>query len=348
MNNQDELIESLTENATPEQVAQLLELGEGDTGKAPEAGGEPDASNKPGKDNQSDAGNLAGEQQNKSGDIQDQNLDPDNAVILARDGKHTIGYEKLVEARNGKQQAEASLATTQQQLAEAQAQLKRLQDEAKARADAGQEPTETDKQIAAAQAAIDKGVDLAAFGDFSEESLAKGIQAVVDKRVASVLAQIDAKVDAKLAPIQHKQTTDAHTAHLQAIYDAHPDADSIVESKELADWLAAQLSFVRDSCAAVLTNGNHAQVIELFDNFKKATGVHQEAGATRESDTQAKAKEAIARSEAAVPASLSDFPGGRASGKSRDEAMADMGAIDLLSAMDDWTHEQIERFLNRL
>ncbi|MFG9976450.1 hypothetical protein ACG3QR_32335, partial [Pseudomonas aeruginosa] len=46
-----------------------------------------------------DSDDAGGDQQGKTPDAKE--LNAENAVILAKDGKHTIGYEKLVEARQG-------------------------------------------------------------------------------------------------------------------------------------------------------------------------------------------------------------------------------------------------------
>lgn len=124
---QNEFIQALQGDLTPEQAAQLLELGElGDTGAMPDNGGAPDASTDAG-----DAGNAEGDagtnqpnteaaaaagepakpdaQEGAAGDAEP---DPANAVVLAKDGKHTIPYDKLVQAREGekhwKAQAEAA------------------------------------------------------------------------------------------------------------------------------------------------------------------------------------------------------------------------------------------------
>ncbi|RPP85389.1 hypothetical protein IPC1125_34870, partial [Pseudomonas aeruginosa] len=156
-----------------------------------------------------DAGASAGgDQQGKTPDAKE--LNAENAVILAKDGKHTIGYEKLVEARQGEQHWKA-------QAQAAQAELQRLRDEAAARATAGEAPTSQDNQLAAAQAAMDQGVDPAIFGDFSEEALAAGIQKLID---AKVEARVSALVDQNLAPIQKKEAESAASAHLNAIYEA--------------------------------------------------------------------------------------------------------------------------------
>ena len=335
---QHEFIQALQGDLTPEQAAQLLDLGElGDTGAMPDNGGAPDASTDAG-----DAGNADGDAGTNQPNTEaaaaagDAEPDPANAVVLAKDGKHTIPYDKLVQAREGERHWRA-------QAEAAQRQLESLEADRAARAEAGEAPTKADNQVAAAQAAIDQGVDPGIFGDFSEEALAKGIATLV-------ASQVEARVSKALEPLQAKQAGDAIKSHYEAIYQAHPDADSIAESRELADWVASQPSFVRSSYEQVFTNGSTTDVIELFDRFKQATGATQQpAAATDPEAVKAAAKAAIANAPAATPASLTDFPGGRPAGLTKAEALAGMtDGREMLDSMDNMTPEQIEDLLNRL
>lgn len=354
MTKHDEFIQSLEGELTPEQASQLIDGYEGDTDDKSEEGGAPDASTA--KDDNKPEGEASTTEQNdddKGGEAEkpieppEEELNADNAVILAKDRKHTISYDKLVDAR---EQAKSERARADAAEAKAQAalqELETLRQAAQARADAGESPTAVDRQAAAAEAAIAEGVDPELFGDFSEEDLAKGINNLVNSRVS---AQVEAALAQHLMPLQQKHEQSEAEAHYQSIYAAHPDADSIVESKELADWVNAQPSFMRQACEAVLDSGSAQEVIELFDRFKQATGTTQEAPAREsEEDIKAAAKAAVAKAQTAdAPTSLTDIPGGRMGASSRDEAMADMDAVGLLENMDDMTPEQIETFLNRL
>ena len=104
---QQELIES--GDITPELASQLLSqaMNNGDTtAQTAETGSEPDTT-QAGNDKTDTAG---GTQQNQEQQAQQQQqvdesqLNAENAVILAKDGKHTIPYDKLVEARNGEKE----------------------------------------------------------------------------------------------------------------------------------------------------------------------------------------------------------------------------------------------------
>lgn len=332
MTDTNEFIQTLEGELTAEQVDQLIHGPQGDTdakaddeGSAPGAATEADASKQ----------NSGAEDAGSSEEGAEAELNADNAVVMARDNKHTIPFEKLEEAREGQKHWRAQAEAAQQE-------LERLQAEAQARADAGEAPTKQDNQIAAAEAAIEEGVDPELFGDFSEEALAKGINTLVQQ-------QVEQRLQAALAPYEQREAQSATEAHYDAIYAAHPDADSIAQSKELSDWISSQPTFVQGSMTAVLQEGTTEQIIELFSTFKSSTGATQADGKLTADAVKAAAKQKVASAKEEVPASLSDFPGGRAGATSRSEAMHDMSdGVELAMAMDDMTPEQIEQFLNRL
>ncbi len=320
MSTNNELNQSNDGDLTPDQLNRLLagEDYEGDTeAQATETGGQPEAS----------SGDDEGEPKNEA------ELSADNAVVMARDNKHTIPFEKLEEAREGQKHWRAQAEAAQQE-------LEALKAQAQARADAGQAPTKQDNQIAAAEAAIDAGVDPELFGDFSEDALAAGIQKLVEQ-------QVEARLKSALAPYQKREAETAAEAHYNAIYAAHPDADSVAQSQELAEWIESQPTFVRGSMSAVMQEGSTDQVIELLSAFKSATGTTQAAGNHTAEAVRSAAKQKIANAKSDVPASLSDFPAGRAGAVSRSEAIQEMAGIELLDAMDSMTPQQIEDFLNR-
>ena len=140
---------------SPEQAAAALAAGEGDTSAELENGGTPDATTVTDDAAATDGDNKAKPDAAATGEDAGTTTeagDPANAVVLARDGKHTIPYETLVKHREGEQHWKAQAEAAQQQLADLQAQ-------AQARADAGTAPTKTDNMVATAEAAIEAGAD---------------------------------------------------------------------------------------------------------------------------------------------------------------------------------------------
>ena len=318
---------------TDAQMVQMMSLPEGDTSALLESG-MPAATESAEATPDGEQG-TTNEAENESATTPDP--DPAKAVVLAKDGVHTIPYEKLAEAREGekhwKAQAEAAAA-----------ELAALKQQAQQRAEAGEAPTQTDAAVATAKAAIAQGVDPAIFGDFSEEALAQGIQKLVDMRVQE---QVSAALNKALAPIQQKQEADAATSHLSAIYKAHPDADSIAESKELADWIEAQPSFARAGFKAVLQQGTTAEVIEFFDTFKQATGKAAQQNTPEQSDVSAAAKAALAKAKAQVPTSLSEIPAGSKAHHDEAEALMEMSDSSALNSFMGKSPEQIRALLER-
>ena len=328
-------------NLTPEQAAQLLtmEMGTpGDTGVTP-----PELSSAPGaapaaveaSGNTTQTPNAAAEPE----------LNAENAVIQAKDGKHTISYDKLVQARENARTAQAEAQALAAQLEAANGKLAELQAQAQARAEAGQAPTQADANAATAQAAIDAGVDPELFGDFSPEAMAKGVAKLVEAQVQARLAQIDQK----LQPFEQKAAADASAQHFNAIYSAHPDADSIAQSQEFAVWKGAQPAIVRAALDQALEKGSSTDVIEVFTAYKAATG---QATAPRNNPAASQpsladaAKAAIANTATPIPASLSDIPGGRVATANVFEAMETMNPLEQLNAAMNMTPEQREAWVN--
>ena len=308
---------------SPEQAAAALAAGEGDTSAELENGGTPDATT---VTDEAATGEGAGTTTEAG--------DPANAVVMARDGKHTIPYETLVKHREGEQHWKALAEAAQQQLADLQAQ-------AQARADAGTAPTKTDNMVATAEAAIEAGADVGIFGDFSEEALANGIATLVEQ-------QVQARVSAALEPLATKQAKDAAAAHYDAIYSKHPDADSIAQSTEFAAWVNAQPSAVRNAYWGLFdphTGGTAQEIVEVFDAFKAVSTPNPNTPAA--ADPKAAASAAVAAARATPPASLSSIPGARVEGASELDRAADMSGPDMLEATKNMSPAQIEAWLDR-
>ncbi|ENU86135.1 hypothetical protein [Acinetobacter sp. CIP 102129] len=332
---QQELIES--GDITPELASQLLSqsMNDGDTAaQAAEIGSEPDTT-QAGNDKTDTAGGTQQAQQQQP-TVDESQLNAENAVIVARDGKHTIPYEKLVEARNGEKEWKQKFDTAQQQLAE-------LQTSAQERKDNGVAPTVQDNQANIVQQAIDEGVDPAIFGDFDEKGLADGIQKLVDMRVSAMVQQ---KLETALAPMQQQQQVSAEQAHFNEIFTAHPDAESIVESKEFSAWLDNQPSITKDAYNTVLNKGSASQVVELLGLYKSGTQSTQAAQQQNDA-VRVAAMQAVNKAPTNVPHSVTDFPAGNPTGQSNDERLANLSGPELLAEMSKWTPEQIDAYYAR-
>lgn len=344
---QNELIEANGGKASPELAAQLLEQAlNGDTANA-ENGSQPATTqvteeNTPkvegqdGTHEEHSSARADTQQAQQQQQVDEGQLNAENAVILAKDGKHTIPYDKLVEARNGEKEWKQKFDTAQQQLAE-------LQTSAQERKDNGVAPTVQDNQANIVQQAIDEGVDPAIFGDFDEKGLADGIQKLVDMRVS---AMVQKQFETVLAPMQQQQQVSAEQAHFNEIFTAHPDAESIVESKEFSAWLDNQPSITKDAYNTVLNKGSASQVVELLGLYKSGTQSTQAAQQQNDA-VRAAAMQAVNKAPTNVPHSVTDFPAGNPTGQSNDERLANLSGPELLAEMSNWTDAQIDAYYAR-
>jgi len=245
-------------------------------------------------------------------------------VILAKDGVHTIEYEKLVEARDAERH-------WKQVALDAQAQLEAQKATPVAQVPAPAETPAADEDV---------------FGDFSEEAIAKGVEKMVSARTAAIEAKFEAKLNAVLAPLQEKQAQSAEDAHFSTIQAAHPDVESIAQSAELTAWIDKQPSFVREGYKAVIAQGTAEQVIEALNTFKAATG--KQAPTPARVSVEAAAQAAIAKAKSAPPMSLSEIPAGSNVAVDEANAMMEMTDAGMMNKFEGKTPEQINALLNRV
>lgn len=233
-------------------------------------------------------------------------------VVLAKDGVHTIPFEKLEEARKQAQH-------WAQVAAEKDAEIARL-------AAAVQAPTQP-----ASEEVQPPAEGEVTFGDYSDEDMKKGVQAVASSVVAKAVAEINAKFEQVLAPIKAQEQTTALEAHFKALTDANPDHNEIAAGKPLQDWIESQPSFVRDHYKTVFERGTTDQVIELVSTFKRQSGIGQTDAASTAAAAAKKAKEAIANAKVARPTSLTDIPAGSAAHHDEAEAVREMTPTAMLA-----------------
>lgn len=272
--------------------------------------------------------------ESKDSQVADEQLNADNAVIMAKDGKHTIPFEKLQQAREAERLALEKVQLAEQQAQAAIAELEKLRNQ-QSQSNTAAQQAKIDNQIDIAQQAIDNGVDPSIFGDFDEEGLASGIQTLVQQ-------QVEARLKQALEPITQKQQIDETQQHYAAILQAHPDIESVAESQEFASWRASQPSYAQQAINGVLSQGTTDQVIELFNQFK----ANAQTAAPTPADIKQAAKAKLDNAQSAIPASLSDIAGGQAH-TSPDEQLANLDGVDMLAAMEKMSPEQIERILNK-
>lgn len=258
----------------------------------------------------------------------------DNSVVLAKDGKHTIPFERLQETREQVQQYKQQVEQLTAQLAAQQ--------------------TPGNNQVAQQNAAVAEALIeasgnnadvMAMFGDFSEEAIAKGVNALVNQRVSE---QVQVMIDQAIAPFKQQQNLSAEQQHFAYIGSTHPDYESIPESQEFQAWKDAQPSFIRSAYDDVLNKGNAEQVVELLSLYKSQNNVGQKADTP--APTQAmveKAKQAVQNAPSKVPHSVTDLPAGSPAGLSADERLSNLNGPELLAEMENWNPDQVDAFISR-
>ncbi|MDR6886137.1 MULTISPECIES: hypothetical protein [Variovorax] len=260
-----------------------------------------------------------------------------DSVILAKDGKHTIPYQKLASAR---EEAKAEKARADQAEAEA-AQLR--EQLAKATTAPAAAPASAPADAPAPAGKV--------FGDYSDEAIEKGLSTLV----AKAMAPFKEDLAAQLEPVKRQAAETAAEAHFRTIYTHHPDMDSIVDSAEYQQWLTAQPSLVRQTYEAVLAKGTAGQVVEMLDTYKAAQPATAPAPAPAPAaapapavDPQKKADEVIASVKPKTPTSLTDVPAGSQAHHDEAEAMAEMSPLDLMAKFEGKTPAQIEALMRKL
>lgn len=266
-------------------------------------------------------------------------------VILAKDGQHTIPFERLEEARRSaaeaKERADAAAAQAAA-LAEENARLKA----------AASSPAPAPSTSTAAPAEPTEEGSL--FGDYSDDAIKSGVEKLVAQQTAAFQQQIEA-LKQQLTPVQQAAQINANEAHWREIYTAHPDTDSLVESAELTAWIGTQPSFVQSQFNKVLDAGTAKEVVELFDAYKQATGKAGTPAATPAAPAAsaaaaaaARAAEAIANARQPAPTSLSEIPAGTSAHHDEAQAMLEASPEAVLNRLEGLSPAEIEKRLSRI
>lgn len=310
---------------TPEQMAEMLNLPEGDIsiiGNDEDGSASPDAAPAP-------AATAPAEPPAK---VEPPAPSPAAApVLLAKDGVHTIPYETLEQTRLQAQQAQEEAA--------------RLRAENEALKAKTSTPAPTPEPAPA--------VDADLFGDYSEAAMAQGVSKLVQAAVAPLLKEVES-LKGQLGQAEKQAEVDAATAHWNALYKAHPDLDSITQSKELQAWIAAKPRLEQKVLNLTLQDGETAEIVEMFDRYKQETGITQRPAATTPqapSAASAAAKaaaEAVAAARTKPPTSLSEIPAGTAAHHDPAAALLEMTPTAAMGVFEGKTPEQINALLNKV
>ena len=287
---------------TPEQLAILEGVNEN------EGSGDTDVKEENSKAEESTEAPAGGKSDESEKNTNKSEKEPEESekVIQAKDGKHTIPYEKLTQARDAERAAKAEAEELRKQLEALKKSDTSKTEESKA--------DDSDKSL---------------FGDLSDEDLKKG----VDKLVAERLKDYDATMKQQKAAEEH----------YRQIYSAHPDADSIVESKELKEWLDAQAPIIRKAFNDALSNGTTKDVIDAFDMFKSSTAKKDAAPEDDASKQKEQSHQPVVKKS--IPNTLSDIPTGR-DHSSSENPLDSLSGIALADKLANMPESEVEKFLN--
>ena len=256
-------------------------------------------------------------------------------VLLAKDGKHIIPFERLQEMTEKAAQWEA--------FAREQAALVESMKQAKAE-DAETGGTKAQEAVIAEYA-----------GDFPEvfEDLKGHFQSMIDAKVTAKMTELEAKLDNVIAPMQQQAEDNSREAHFAAIKSVINDFDQLVDSGVVEDWIKTQPSYVQKAANQVLygipgvknSAGTASEVIELFSNYK-ASQPNKQAAPSKD-DLNAKANAVIAKAKAKTPTSLTDVPSGTSAAIDDDAAEAGMNAQQLFAKYQGMPPEKILKSIAR-
>ncbi len=267
----------------------------------------------------------------------------EGAPILSKSGAYTIPYEKLAEAREGRKAALDRVAQLEQQVAaltsQQQQNLATAQADAQDRAAAGQSQTAADANLAAATQAMESGVDIAIFGDFSEEALANGVAELNRRAMEQIRAEMRETIRREFAPLREQEAKTATQSHYDAIYSAHPDADEIVDSTEFAAWRNSLPAFARAGVDTAMKGGSAQEVVEVFNAFR---GIAKQQP---QPNTARNAPEAL---PLRVPNSLSDVPGSAPTDAAAQTLAIAGNSGALLDRMSSMTAAQIDALMDKI
>ncbi len=224
LNDVDDLIEKFGADGgmTDEQMAQLL-TGNGEIADIPTGDDIPGDGDKAKSEGTPDPAINA--------------TDGEKPVILAKDGVHTIEYEKLVEARDEAKVAKEQARSLQEQLSA----IKAERDDLQARmAEAAKQDSETGDTAATDEL-------MASFKEDYPEFYAV-LRRETEAAGKAMLSRIDAleKMTGQLAPVIEKSQADADSAHFDAI---RKGVDGMIKSKNNLQKFMSGWTLSRRDCA---------------------------------------------------------------------------------------------------
>ena len=263
-------------------------------------------------------------------------------VIMAKDGVHTIPYEKLVEARVEASSARTALEEQISKNTELQAAMDKMATAQNAQAEGAATQEETNEILDEVRK------------EFPD--LVTAFETMLTKERGFYTAQIAAQAEeintlkSDIAPVKEKAEKADKEEHFDSIRKAHKDFETIVAGEELGIWIESQSPAVQKAYVEDINGGNDAAIIKMLDTFKAATGYQPPAGDTAGQGKQADGQTAagIPAPKRPVPTSLSEIPGGSQVPHNQVDAIMSAGnPLKQIDAFMGKTPDQIEEILRK-
>ena len=145
--------------------------------------------------------------------------------------------------------------------------------------------------------------ELSAF--FKEFPTLEGpIQKVAERAINKIVTEKLGKVDiieARQTDLTETLQEEANVTHMLKIEGAHKDWKAIYDSGALTTWIEQQPAFLQPRLTEIIQKGSAADIIEMYDSYKRATGKGKET--TTDTELTAEKKKKLADMEAVRAAS---------------------------------------------
>lgn len=249
--------------------------------------------------------------------------------LMAKDGENTIPYSQLTEARDKADQLE-ELAAQQKTL------IEQLQ--------TAQKKDELEGTTKAQDALIEEYE-----GEYPEiaEEMKPLFEKMVAEGVSKAVAELEAKFEEKVAPLQKTQVDNAAEVRHNAILAEHPDGVELFNNPDLKEWIDGHTPAIRNAYNSIMEASTAEEMNGLFSAYKEARGLNKPAEPKVE-DTESKAKDIIKDVKNKTPASLTDIPATVVGEVDDVEKALNMSQAEISKHLEGKTPEQIKAWMNKL
>jgi len=270
--------------------------------------------------------------------------DEQKPVIIAKDGVHTIEYEKLEEAREKAKLYKEKSESQDDRILSQDETITSLQETIDTLNAAKEDPA--DKEAAKEVVEALEGLKE------NDREVYLAVQAMLDakdKTFGDKLADLEDRLARVLEPIQESAQDNAKDSHFNDIFEAHNDHEALlVEDGPVDKWIAEQPAFMQTGLNEVMENGDTQDVIDLVTKYKES--IPEPAPESDAKEIADKAAEAVkaAKENKSVPTSLSDVPAGSTPHHDENEALLNMNSQKQITKFSNMSSADILEKMSRV